>query len=160
MPVTRHPLMSSGPADGRLGRVAIDSEAVRRLSESLQFLKSKGGAVARAFYAALFERHPGVRSLFPTDMAAQERKLIDSLVAVVEHVGDPGRLTPMLRELGKRHAGYGAIADHYRIVCALLIECMARESGSAWSDQLEAEWAQALELVSAIMIEASQERPA
>lgn len=98
--------------------------------------------------------------MFPTDIAAQERKLLDTLVMVIEHVREPQRVTGLLQELGKRHAGYGARTEHYSIVCSILMECLAKEAGKEWSPQLDAEWSQALAIVSHIMIEAANEAEA
>lgn len=159
MPVTRHPLMPPSPDDHRLGKFAIDEAAVTRLTQSLDLLRSKGSAVAKTFYTLLFDRYPGVRTMFPADMASQEKKLMDSIVMVVEHVREPARVVQALKELGNRHTTYGTRPEHYPIVCSILLECMAKESGGAWTDQLEAEWKQALELVSTIMIQGAAGAP-
>lgn len=149
MPVTRHPLLPPGAPNDM---VAVDAEAIERLSSSLAALSAKGPAIAHRFYAALFEAYPSVRAMFPPDIAAQEKKLLDSLVSVVTLLQEPTKSVPMLRELGRKHARYGALPQHYPIVCALLVESMGAEFGDAWTPQLALEWSQALELVSYHMI--------
>lgn len=131
----------------------VDQGAIRRLEASLALLKPVGTRLTHDFYDRLFARHPGLRVMFPTDMAEQEKKLFASLVTVVEHLRDPGPLRESIRTMGKRHAGYGAKPEHYPIVCSLLLESMAATLGGAWTPELSAEWAQALQLVSAAMIE-------
>ncbi len=156
MPITRHPFLPLKPGDEWLRRFAVDEAAVTRLSTSLELIRSKGPSVTKSFYALLFERFPGVRAMFPADIAAQERKLLDTLVMVIEHVRHPQRVTGMLQDLGRRHVGYGARPEHYAIICSILVECLAKEAGKDWSPQLETEWTQALALVSQIMIEAGE----
>lgn len=156
MPITRHPLMPHGPDDRRLHHIGVDPAVHQRLEASLGLLRDKGPRVVETFYSRLFERYPAVRPLFRSDMASQQSKLLGSLVMVVEHLRDPERVTAVLRELGRKHEAFGALPEHYPIVRSLLLESMAAELGTAWNDQLEAEWSQALSLVSQIMIEASQ----
>jgi hemoglobin-like flavoprotein len=42
-------------------------------------------------------------------MKAQEKKLLNSLVLVVENLRNPEVLEPVLNALGARHVGYGEI---------------------------------------------------
>ena len=65
---------------------------------------------AEAFYSRLFEVAPGVRPLFPEDMKAQGRKLIQMIGVAVNNADDVESLIPALRALGERHVGYGAVA--------------------------------------------------
>jgi len=152
MPISRHPLMPPSPGDRGLRWIPIDQQASIRLQASLDLLRARGGEVVHRFYAKLFEQFPGVRAMFPADMVALERKFIDTLIAVVELIGEPDRVRPRLEELGKRHATYGAQPEHYPLVCDALIETIREASGEAWSAQLETEWSQALLLVSEIML--------
>ena len=152
MPVTRHPLMPQNPDDGDLPNIAIDEVATARLAGSLEVIRARGPAIASTFYRRLFERAPHLRGMFPQDMSAQERKLIDSLAMVVQFIREPAKVMSNLRQLGERHAKYGAKAEHYPIVCAMLVQAMGEESGPTWSSQLAQEWAQALELVSQTMM--------
>ncbi len=159
MGVSRHPYSSSLPS---WANVPVDPTAVARLRASFNAFASDGSRLASIFYAKLFERYPGVRTLFPTDIRAQEGKLMESLKAVVEHAEADPKLIEALRALGARHVKYGAKPEHYPIVCDLLIESMADASGPAWSVRLAAEWRQALEIVSRVMLDgaASVETPA
>lgn len=145
MPVTRHPLL---PQTNNDLVIAVDEQALGRLESSLTTLKAKGPAIAHRFYTRLFESYPGVRSMFPPDIEAQEKKLLDSLITVVMLLKDPIKVVPMLRDLGHRHTKYGAKPEHYPIVCGLLLESMKAEFGAEWTQQLALEWTQTLELVS------------
>lgn len=156
MPISRHPLMPYSQDDRGIRRIGIDPAACDRLSESLALLRTRGPQIVKAFYSLLFERFPGVRAMFPSDMTRQQSKLLDSLVMVVEHMRDPLRVTATLQDLGRRHHGYGARPEHYPIVCSILLECMGAELGNAWTSSLESEWSQALLLASQIMIQATR----
>lgn len=139
-------------------RYALDRQAVDRLAESLEVLKTNGEYLARSFYDALFLKYPALRSMFPADMNAQEASLIKTLVAVVELLRDVNASENMITQLGKRHAGYGARPEHYPIVCSMLLEAMAAHFGSRWNESLKTEWTQALELIARRMIQAQTTR--
>lgn len=153
MPVSRHPLSQTPP---NWPPVPIDRAATERLRASFERLAADGTRFAAIFYAKLFERHPGVRALFPAEMRGQERKLVESLRAVVMHLEQPEAVRQNLRQMGKRHVAYGAKPEHYPIVCDLLVEAMADAAGSGWSPQLSAEWGQALLLVSGEMLKGAE----
>jgi hemoglobin-like flavoprotein len=150
MGVTRHPFSSSLPS---WANVPIDHAAAARLRASFNALAVDGTRVASIFYAKLFERYPGVRTLFPADIRAQESKLMDTLRIVVEHTQATPELLKTISDLGARHVKYGAKPEHYPIVCDLLIESMADAAGPAWSARLASEWRQALEIVSRLMLD-------
>jgi hemoglobin-like flavoprotein len=73
----------------------------------------------------LFDVAPEVRRLFPDDLAAQKRKLMALFATCIGKVHDFAALAPVIRELGKRHAEYGARLAHYKIVEEALLWAMA-----------------------------------
>jgi hemoglobin-like flavoprotein len=151
MPVTRHPLLATKHG---ANSITVDSEAITRLEASLSVLTSRGERIADRFYQRLFATAPAMRQAFPADIAAQHRKFIDMLVAVVQLLRKPEEAGQLLRETGSTHRKYGARPEHYALVGQSLLEAMALEFGDAWSEQLAQEWSQAIELVSSAMIEA------
>src|SRR5262245_66605710 len=69
---------------------------------------AKADALTAAFYARLFEIDAGAAKLFAhVDMAAQRKKLAQSLAVVVAALDDPDSLLPAISALGKRHTHYG-----------------------------------------------------
>jgi serine/threonine protein kinase/pimeloyl-ACP methyl ester carboxylesterase len=90
-------------------------------------------------YERLFADHPELRSLFPAEMAAQRRKLFGALVAVVDNLQHPERLIPLLEDLGRRHAAYGAKPEDFDTLGAALLgaigdfdEYLQDHARSAW----------------------------
>jgi hemoglobin-like flavoprotein len=157
MGISRHPLAAKVP---QWSSIRVDNAAATRLRASYALFLADGSRLAAIFYAKMFERYPGVRPLFKADIRAQEEKLMDSLRAVVQHAEAPDGLRAELQAMGARHVKYGAKPEHYPLVCGLLLECMADAAGSAWTTQLAAEWEQALQIVSDIMLEGAAQPPA
>ena len=95
---------------------------------------------ARAFYARLFARAPALRTLFPADLSAQELKLSHTLYMLVAAQEKGEAVGPALRELGRRHVGYGARPRHYRIVGEVLLETLEERNGAEWSEAAAEAW--------------------
>ena len=117
-------------------------------------------AAAEAFYARLFEIAPDVRSLFASDLMAQGQKLMATLAVVVNGLNDIDALMPTVRELGARHADYGAEPAHYDAVGAALLWTLEQGLGAAFTDDAKAAWAEAYGVLSSTMIDAAEGKAA
>lgn len=118
-------------------------------------------AAAGMFYNRLFEIEPAARDLFhATDMARQRRAVIEALTFVVDELGKPEALLPVLRDLGRRHAAYGLRDAHFEAVGAALLWTLAQGLGPDWSPKAEAAWTEAYGLVAAAMREGAREAAA
>ncbi len=125
------------------------------LEDTFNSLAPQGEALVARFYEVLFERHPGVKPLFKnTDQKEQEKKLLSALVLVINNLRKPDVLGPALTNLGKNHQKYGAVAEHYGAVAAVLLDVMAEFAGDAWTDEVHEAWSDALNTVAGIMLEA------
>lgn len=149
MKLSTHPLAEPLPASSPL---PVDHYLVLRLRLSCARLLLKGDQLATTFYAMLFERYPAVRPLFPNDLREQRAKLTQMLAWVVMKLDRPAELVPALRELGRKHVGYGARPDHYPLVRDALIDAMARTAGADWSSEIAEDWSQSIELIGRHMI--------
>src|SRR4051794_35304661 len=76
---------------------------------------------AALFYAKLFELDPSLESMFASDMEAQGRKLMQTMVTVVRSLDDLEGLLPAVRALGMRHVRYGVRDEHYETVGEALL---------------------------------------
>lgn len=125
------------------------------LEESFAALAPQAEALVARFYETLFEKYPAVKPMFSeTEVEKQQKKLLDSLVLVVNNLRHPDKLVPALQALGKKHQNYGAIAEHYGAVAEVLLEVMAEFAGDLWSDEMETAWSDALQLVANVMLDA------
>ncbi|MEU8138677.1 globin domain-containing protein [Streptodolium elevatio] len=132
----------------------------RVLRHSFAIVERRADRMAKYFYARLFREHPGVRSLFPDDMADQRDRLFGALTAAVAHVDDPDVLVPFLRGLGADHRRFGAVAAHYPAVGQSLVATIRFFSGDAWSAEVEAAWKAAYDVLASVMVEAARQAEA
>ncbi|MCG8406030.1 MAG: globin domain-containing protein [Phycisphaerales bacterium] len=131
----------------------MDQALIERLENSFNLLAPRGPELVDRFYAHLFSKNPGVRPMFPEEMSGQKKKLLASLVLVMQNIRKPEKLQQPLIEMGRRHVGYGTKPEHYPIVRDTLVQVMSEMAGDQWADQLTEDWNAALNVVAGIMIE-------
>ncbi len=138
----------------------MDNQTVSRIRSSFALLAPRGQEVIDTFYEMLFSKAPGVRALFPRDMAKQKGHLLAAVGLVVKHADNLGELSKPLAEMGQRHVKYGAQPEHYPVVRDTMVEALAKVAGPVWNAQLAADWTGALNAVAAAMLAKADQRKA
>jgi len=108
--------------------------------------------VAALFYGHLFEIAPEAMLLFRGDMAAQGRKLMATLSAVVNGLGELDTILPTVSALAIRHVSYGVKSAHYAPVGAALLWTLEQGLGPDWTPELASAWETAYRTLSDFMI--------
>ena len=127
---------------------------VERLEKSFDQVKPQATEFVASFYSNLFTDYPAAKPLFAhSDMEAQQNKLLDSLVFVVENLKNPNELADTLRGLGARHVEYGALPEHYPLVGNSLLKTFEQYLGTAWTPEVKAAWVDAYGLIAEVMLD-------
>ncbi len=125
------------------------------LEESFAAIAPQGEAIARRFYERLFERYPETQSLFEgVSVNGQEKKLLASLVLLVQNVQKPDVLHEYLTGLGARHMHYGISASDYPKVIENLLTVLEEFAGELWTSEVSVAWENTLKTVTDIMLDA------
>jgi hemoglobin-like flavoprotein len=95
---------------------------------------------AELFYGRLFELNPALRPLFKGDMREQGRKLMQVLGTCVAKLDALDELLPVVKDLGKRHAGYGVADADYDTVASALLWTLAQGLGPAFTPEVNVAW--------------------
>ncbi|HUC65854.1 MAG TPA: globin family protein [Stellaceae bacterium] len=95
---------------------------------------------AALFYQRLFTLDPKLRALFTHDMKEQGRKLMSMIATAVAQLDKVEALVPVLRELGKRHVGYGVRDSDYDTVATALLWTLEQGLGADFTPALKAAW--------------------
>ena len=109
------------------------------------------------FYQRLFELDPSLRPLFKGDMKLQQRKLMTTLGIVVEGLRHPENIIEAAQDLGRKHADYGVIDEHYTVVGEALLWTLQQGLGKDFTPEVRKGWETAFRLVSGIMRDAAAE---
>ncbi|MEU7167211.1 globin domain-containing protein [Streptomyces morookaense] len=123
---------------------------------SLSVVEPLAGEITVYFYAILFARHPGVRSMFPPETDPQRDRLLRALLRIVDLVDDPENLVRFYEQLGRDHRKFGTLAAHFPAVGECLLDTLARYAGPAWTPETAAAWAKAYGAVAQMMIGAAE----
>lgn len=127
---------------------------VKLLEESFNEVKPQADAFGSSFYQNLFTMYPEAKPLFAnTDLAAQQKKLISSLVLVVENLQNPEKLQESLKGLGARHVQYGALPEHYPLVGNALLKTFEDYLQEKWTPEVKQAWVDAYGAITKIMLE-------
>jgi nitric oxide dioxygenase len=111
------------------------------------------------FYDRLFEIAPAVKTLFPSDMAEQHRKLMATLAIVVNGLSNLESILPAASSLATRHVAYGAKPEHYPVVGSALLWTLEKGLGEAWTRDVADAWTAAYTTLSGFMINQAYGRP-
>jgi hemoglobin-like flavoprotein len=106
---------------------------------------------ADLFYARLFELDPALKPMFKGDMKRQGMMLMSMLSTAVRGLKNPEALVPVVKGLGRRHAGYGVKDQHFATVGEALIETLAKGLGPDFTPETRAAWLAAYSLLSTVM---------
>jgi len=134
-------------------------DQVKLVQQSFAKVAPISEAAAVLFYDRLFEIATQVKAMFPADMTEQRRKLMATLAAVVNGLGDLPSILPAASTLAKRHVGYGAKAEHYPVVGAALLWTLEKGLGDGWTPQIAEAWTTAYGTLSGYMICEAYGRP-
>jgi hemoglobin-like flavoprotein len=97
---------------------------------------------AELFYNRLFELDPSLRTLFKGDMKEQGRKLMAMINVAVASLDKLDTIVPAVKDLGRRHAGYGVTPGHYATVAAALLWTLEKGLGDAFTPAAKEAWTQ------------------
>ena len=123
--------------------------------EIVQSSFSKVAAIAETaaglFYARLFELDPDLKALFKGDMKRQGMMLMSMIGTAVRGLSNTEALIPMVKNLGRRHVGYGVKDSHYATVGQALIETLEKGLGEHFTPEMREAWLAAYALLSSVM---------
>jgi len=111
--------------------------------------------IGDAFYSKLFFERPALRKMFPVEMDAQYKKLVDMLNTIVTRLDHLDELTEEIVAMAKRHEGYGVKPEHYEPVGAALVWTLKVGLGSEWNEEVQNAWIKCYGVLSNAMIGAT-----
>jgi hemoglobin-like flavoprotein len=107
---------------------------------SLRRISGRSEELFAAVYERLFESHPELQRLFPSDMREQNAKLAAALRLVIEQLRSPEHIVTALEDLGRRHVAYGVAAQHLLLLGDALLATLESFEGPSWNDPTRDAW--------------------
>lgn len=106
---------------------------------------------AALFYDRLFQLDPSLRALFKNDIKEQGKKLMQMIGYCVSKLNALDEIVPAVKDLGRKHAGYGVKTDAYQTVGAALLWTLERGLGPAFTPEVKAAWAEVYGVLASTM---------
>ena len=129
-------------------------QQIELVQTSFQKVVPIAGTAANLFYDRLFEIAPQTRALFPADLVEQKKKLMTMLGTAVTNLHRLDTILPAVKDLGKRHKGYGVTADQYAPVGAALLWTLEKGLGPDFTPDTKAAWTEAYTALAGVMANA------
>jgi len=107
------------------------------VQQSFAQIRPRADSVAMQFYQRLLTLDPSLRSLFPDNLTAEGRKLMDMLGFAVSGLSRLETIRPAVQTLGWRHVQYGVYPKHYKIVGSALLWTLEQEYGAAFTQEVQ-----------------------
>jgi class 3 adenylate cyclase/hemoglobin-like flavoprotein len=102
-------------------------------------------------YRRLFALAPAAEGLFRGDMESQGQMLSHMMQFLVHAMSRPEIMTLGLRDLGRRHDGYGVAAEYYPAFRQAFLESALGVLGERHTPQVEKAWADTIDMIIASM---------
>jgi len=135
-------------------------QQIQAVQKSFVLLEPVAEPAMMMFYDRLFEMDPMMRHLFRSSREEQAKKLAQVLAMVVKSLDRPEKILGAVKDLGRRHAGYGVTEGHYATVGAALLWTLEQGLGEAFTSEVKDGWAGAYGLLAGVMQAAAAEGPA
>ena len=130
----------------------MSPQQIALVQQSFAKVKPIAATAAALFYERLFQMDPALRPMFRGgDMARQGQMLMSMIGAAVAGLRNLEALTPVVRQLGARHAGYGVKTEHYATVGGALLWTLQQGLADDFRPETRDAWAAAYGLLSDVM---------
>ncbi len=129
------------------------------IEETFSLIRPVGTQFANSFYQNLFLKYPEIQPLFAeTNLEAQEKKLLVSLVLIIDNLRDLSYLKELLKNMGKRHVEYDVVSEYYPLVGEILLSTLQEYLGKYWTAVVKQAWTDAYNTIGDLMLEGAKEK--
>jgi hemoglobin-like flavoprotein len=130
----------------------VNSGQIDRIRASFALLTPRMQELVDRFHARLLVQQPDVRPVLSRDFTAIKQDLAAALRMVVKNLNRLEAIDASLLDMGARQARVGLTPRHYGVGREVLLTTMREMAGPAWTDQLTADWTEAMNAVVSILI--------
>jgi hemoglobin-like flavoprotein len=121
-------------------RPALDQEQCELVRVTFAKIALNPDMAAAMFYARVFTTNPALRALFRIEMIEQGKKLMDTLSVFIDNLHQFDEIRPAVRDLGRRHVGYGVKDADYDTLEAALLWTIEKVLGADFTPAVGDAW--------------------
>ena len=135
----------------------MNQRQIELVRASFGKLPQDAEAVGMLFYGLLFKIDPELKPLFRGDMGRQSQLLVTMIASAVENLDRLELVLSAVRELGRRHAGYGVKETDYDTVETALLLTLAQALGHEFTAEVRRAWVTCYRTLAEVMKTAARE---
>ena len=136
----------------------IAPEQIELVRTTWTYIAPIAEETATLFYNRLFELDPAIKPMFAaSNLKVQKRKLMQTIGVAVKRLHRFEEIVPVVRDLGKRHAGYGVQDRHYDAVGEALLWALEEGLGDRFTHEVRDAWAVTYNVLADTMKDAAAE---
>lgn len=109
------------------------------------------------FYQRLFEIAPELRPMFSENMTEHRRQVMQIIAAAVKGLDRFDQLISTVRDLGRRHVGYGVQEEHYDLYGRAILWALEMGLGAAFTAEVREAWTAVYGVLATTMKEGARE---
>lgn len=119
----------------------MNEHTIALVRESFDLIEPIAPQAAQRYCETLFAIDPSLERLLGADLPARAVRLMPMLATAIAHLDESDALMPALRQLGRHLAERGVQPAHYASFEAALLRTLYESLGVAYTDEIEAAWA-------------------
>ena len=127
------------------------------VKSTFEWLRPIPKSAGLTFYGRLFELDPALRPLFKGSLENQAAMFVTTLNLAVLGLVEEGFVPASVRELGARHASYGAEDSSYATFGEALLWTLGRLLGERFTPEVRDAWSEAYEALASAMKQSAAE---
>jgi hemoglobin-like flavoprotein len=132
----------------------MNDEQIQIVEKDFRAISGRGDAFISRFYEIFFAAYPKAEELFSqTEWPVQTRKMLLTIMMVVDNLRDATHIRKMLNEANIIHQKYTLQAHDFAALTDAMVKTLAEFVGESWSNENESAWRAAFGKITAIMLE-------
>lgn len=132
----------------------MNEEQIQVVEKSFRAISGRGESFITRFYEIFFAAYPKADELFSqTDWPQQTRKMLLTIMMVVDNLRDASHIKKMLYEANLVHQKFSLDIKDFDALTDAMISTLAEFSGTDWSNEIEDSWRAAFAKINALMLE-------
>jgi hemoglobin-like flavoprotein len=132
----------------------MNDEQIQVVEKDFRAISGRGDAFISRFYEIFFAAYPKAEELFSqTEWPVQTRKMLLTIMMVVDNLRDAAHIKKMLHEANIVHQKYTLQAHDFGALTDAMVKTLAEFVGDSWSSENETAWQAAFQKITAIMLE-------
>jgi hemoglobin-like flavoprotein len=130
----------------------MTAQGLETIRSSYSAIAPHADDLADRFFTRLFTIQPVLRALLPRDHWQRSHDLAALLGLVVKNADRPENIQGVLMDFGAKAQRAGIMPQHYGLARQALLDAMSDALGSAWTDDVAADWTDLLNTVASLVV--------